>query len=111
KHLAVAEFIRRRPEPGCVPRDPGGMPERWDEFAVDELRLLLAGSRAAVERMMDRAHALAVRLPGTMAAYRSGRLRQSKVTIIVDITAPLDERECRAVEDLVLGRAHRLTPG
>jgi len=110
KHLAIAEFIRRRPEQGCEPAGPGGMPGRWDEFAADELRVLLAESRAAVERMMGRAHSLASRLPGTMAAFRSGRLRGSKVTIIVDVTEPLDEQESRAAEDLVLGRAGRLTP-
>ena len=60
---------------------------------------------------MDRAHALAARLPGTMALFRSGELRQSKVTIIVDATAPLDDQESRAAEELVLGRAARLTPG
>src|SRR5581483_10617922 len=111
KHLAVAEFIRRRPEKGCEPKDPGGMPSRWDEFAADELRVLLAESRATVERMMGRAHSLAARLPGTMARYRSGRLRHSNVFIIVYVTAPLDEQESRDVEDLLLGRAARLTPG
>ena len=110
KHLAIAEFIRRRPADGCEPEDPKDVPERWDEFAADELRVLLAESKSAVERMMDRAHALDRRLPGTMAQYRSGKLRLSKVTIIVDVTAPLDEQESRAAEDLVLGRAHRLTP-
>jgi Domain of unknown function (DUF222) len=110
KHLAIAEFIRRRPEAGCEPAEPGAMPERRDEFAVDELRVLLAESKAAVERLMDRAVALVQRLPGTMAAFRSGRLRQSKVTIIADVTAPLDDKESRAAEELVLGRAHRLTP-
>src|SRR5690349_9304904 len=110
KHLAIAEFIRRRPEQGCEPAGPGGMPARWDEFAVDELRVLLAESKAAAERMLDRALALASRLPGTMAQYRAGKLRQSKVTIIVDVTAPLDEEESRAAEDLVLGRAAQLTP-
>src|SRR5690349_15964983 len=110
KHLAVAEFIRRRPADGCEPEDPKDMPERSDEFAADELRVLLAESKAAVERMMDRAHALDRRLPGTMARYRSGRLRESKVTIIVDVTEPLDEQESRAAEELVLGRAARLTP-
>src|SRR5690242_12125154 len=110
KHLAIAEFIRRRPAGGCEPKEPGGMPQRWDEFAADELRVLLAESTAAVERMMDRAHALDRRLPGTMAQYRSGKLRLSKVTIIVDVTAPLDEQESRAAEDLVLGRAAQLTP-
>src|SRR5690242_19042804 len=110
KHLAIAEFLRRRPEPGCEPTEPGGMPQRWDEFAADELRVLLADSTAAVERMMDRAHSLAARLPGTMARYRSGRLRESKVTIIVDVTEPLDEQESRAAEERVLGRAAGLTP-
>ncbi|HEU5387529.1 MAG TPA: DUF222 domain-containing protein [Streptosporangiaceae bacterium] len=110
KHLAIAEFIRRRPEQGCEPAEPGGMPARWDEFAADELRVLLAESKAGVERMMDRAQSLAARLPGTMAAFRSGRLRQSKVTIIVDVTEPLDDQECRAAEELVLGRASQLTP-
>ena len=110
KHLAIAEFIRRRPEEGCEPEDPAGMPERWDEFAVDELRVLLAESKAVVERMMDRAQVLAQRLPGTMALYRSGGLRQSKVTIIVDVTAPLDDGEAKAAEEQVLGRAAQLTP-
>jgi hypothetical protein len=111
KHLAIAEFIRRRPEKGCEPAGPGGMPARWDEFAADELRVLLAESRAAIERMMDRALALAVRLPGTTALFRSGKLRLSKVTIIADGTAPLDEQESREAEERVLGRADRLTPG
>src|SRR6185437_4327329 len=110
KHLAIAEFIRRRPEKGCEPQYPMDMPARWDEFAVDELRVLLAESKSAVERMMDRAHALAQRLPGTMAQYRSGKLRPSKVTVIVDVTAPLDDDESRAAEEQVLGRAHQLTP-
>src|SRR5690349_24464397 len=73
KHLAIAECIRRRPEKGCEPEDPGGMPARWDEFAADELRGLLAESKASAERMLDRARSLAARLPGTMAAFRSGR--------------------------------------
>jgi hypothetical protein len=111
KHLAIAEFIRRQPEKGCEPEDPGGMPERWDEFAADELRVLLAESRATAERMMDRAQSLAQRLPGTMALYRSWRLRQSKVTIIADATALLDDGEAKAAEERVLGRAGRLTPG
>ena len=111
KHLAVAEFIRRRPEKGCEPKEPGGMPERWDEFAVDELRVLLAESKAAAEKLLDRAQALGTRLPGTMALYRSGKLRQSKVTIIVDVTAPLDDEEAQAAQERVLGRAQPATPG
>src|SRR5579859_7718267 len=75
KHAAVAEFIRRRPEEGCELTGPGQLPERWDEFAVDELRVRLAESKVAAERLMDRARDLAGRLPGTAAAFRSGKLR------------------------------------
>ena len=67
KHLAIAEFIRRRPEEGCELTGRGQVPERWDEFAVDELRLLLAESKAAAERLMDRA-----RGPGGPAAGDDG---------------------------------------
>jgi hypothetical protein len=111
KHAAVAEFIRRRPDPECGAAGPAQMPHIWDEFAVDELRVLLAENRAAAESMMDRSHDLAVKLPGTMALFGAGRLRESRVKIIVYATALLDQDESRAAEQLVLGRAARLTPG
>jgi hypothetical protein len=111
KHAAVAEFIRRRAEPDCSVDEASGMPPMWDEFAVDELRMLLAEHRGAAEDLMDRAHDLAVKLPGTMELFRDGRLPESRVKIIVYATAPLDPAEARAAEQLVLGRAGRLTPG
>jgi len=46
-----------------------------------------------------------------MALFGSGKLRQSKVTIIADGTGPLDADESRVAEEMVLGRAARLTPG
>jgi len=72
KHAAVAEFIRRRAEPDCGIDAVSGMPQVWDEFAADELRLVLAESRGAVEDLMSRAHDLAVKLPGTMALFGAG---------------------------------------
>jgi hypothetical protein len=87
------------------------MPPVWDEFAVDELRMLFAEHRGAAEDLMSRAHDLAVKLPGTMGLFLAGRLPESRVKIIVFATAPLDPAEVRAVEELVLGRAARLTPG
>ncbi|HEY2265781.1 MAG TPA: hypothetical protein VGI96_24370, partial [Streptosporangiaceae bacterium] len=111
KHAAVAEFIRRRPEPDCAVAGPAQMPPVWDEFAVDELRMLFAEQRGAAEDLMSRAHDLAVKLPGTMGLFRAGRLAESRVKIVVFATAPLDRDEARAVEGLVLGRAGRLTPG
>ena len=61
--------------------------------------------------MLDLAHDLEVKLPGTKAAFRDGILRQSKVAIIARATAVLDPAEARAAERLVLDRAGRLTPG
>jgi len=109
KHAAVGELIRRRPEPGREPvlDQPGG----WEEFTASELAYALADTRWAADNMLDLAEALAVRLPGTRAAFRSGILRHSKVEIIAAATAHLDPGEARAAEALVLDRAGRLTPG
>src|SRR2546421_669789 len=79
KHAAVAEFIRRRADPDAATGERSGMPQMWDEFAVDELRLLLAEHRGAAEDLMSRSHDLAVKLPGTMALFGAGRLPQAKV--------------------------------
>src|SRR5271165_6079801 len=111
KHAAVAEFIRRRPEPGCALEGPARMPASWDEFTVTELAAVLGESRAAAEDLLDRAHDLEVKLPGTRAAFRDGIVRESKVEIIVRATVVLDADEARAAEALVLDRAGRLIPG
>jgi hypothetical protein len=88
------------------------MPEGWHEFAVEELSCALGESRAAAEDLLDLAHSLAARLPGTMAALRDGILSQAKADIIAQATSALDPGESAAAEQLVLGRAARLTrPG
>ena len=110
KHAAVAEFIRRRPAPGCALEGPAQMPRDWEEFTAAELASLLAESRRATENILDLARDLTVKLPGTMAAFRDGTLRESKVWMIACATRALDEAEARAAEALVLGRAGRLTP-
>ena len=111
KCAAVAEFIRRRPRPGSPPEGPAQMPESWDESITVEVAGVLAESRRAADAMLDLAHDLEVKLPGTKAAFYDGVLRQSKVAIIVRATAVLDPAEARAAERLVLDRAGRLTPG
>jgi hypothetical protein len=111
KHAAVAELIRRRPEQGCAGEGPAQMPASWDEFTVTELATLLGESRGAAEDLLDLAHDLEVKLPGTRAAFRDGTLRASKVEIIARATAVLDPAEARAAEAMVLDRAGRLTPG
>jgi len=111
KHAAVAEFIRRRPAPDCAPKGPARMPEAWDEFSPDELAPALAQSRWAADDLLDLAHDLEVKLPGTKAAFLSGILQEYKARIIATATALLDPAEARAAEALVLGRAGTLTPG
>jgi len=111
KHAAIAEFIRRRPEPGCELEGPAQMPRDREEFTAAELASLLAESRGAAENLLDLARDLAVKLPGTMAAFLDGTLRESKVWMIAGATRALDAAEARAAEAKVLDRAGRLTPG
>ena len=111
KLAAVAELIRRRPEPGAVLAGPEQMPLVWEEFTETELTDALAETRWQAEAMLTLAHDLETKLPGTKAAFRAGVLRQSKVQIIANGVTALDPAEARAVERLVLGRAGRLTPG
>ena len=111
KHAALAEFTRRRPAPGHGPEGPAGMPAERAEFAGDEIAQLLAEGRGAAEGMLDLAWDLEVKLPGTRAAFRAGIVRHAKAQVIAWATAMLDPGEARAAEELVLGRAGRLTPG
>ena len=111
KLAAVAEHVRRHPEPGCEPEGPGRIPAGWDEFTADELACALAESRGRAEDLLTFAVRLAARLPGTAAALRAGVICRGKAEIIAWATALLDPDEARAAEELVLGRAGRLTPG
>ena len=86
------------------------MPAAWHEFTVAELGDALAETRQAATGILELAHDLETKLPGTKAAFRSGVLRLAKVEILARGTANLTPAEARAVETLVLGRAGRLTP-
>jgi hypothetical protein len=111
KLAAMAEFIRRRPRPGSPLEGPARMPESWDESISAEVAGVLAESCPAADAMLGLTYDLEVKLPGTKAAFRDGTLRQSKAAIIARATSVLDSAEARAAEQLVLGRAGRLTPG
>jgi hypothetical protein len=108
KHAAVAELIRRRPRSQDEP--VLSVPGDWEEFTATELSYALADTRPTAEGMLDLASALAVKLPGTSAAFRTGELRLSKVYTIVASVTVLDAEEARAAEARVLERAGRLTP-
>ena len=78
---------------------------------MTELAAVLGESRGGAEDLLDLAHDLEVKLPGTKAALRDGIVRASKAEMIARAVAVLDPAEARKAEALVLGRAGRLTPG
>src|SRR5271166_3155877 len=110
QHAAVAELIRRRPDPGCSVAGPAQMPAGWDEFTARELGAVLGVSAGDAEEILGLAHTLEVHLPGTKAAFRAGIVTHEKAAIIAWATALLDPEEARAAEALVLDRAGSLTP-
>ena len=111
EHAAVAEFIRRRAEPGHPLAGPARMPETWDEFTPVELAAVLGESRWTADQLLEVAEALEVKLPGTKAAFRDGIVSEAKAVIMARAVTALDPEEARRAEALVLGRAGRLTPG
>ena len=87
------------------------MPGAWAEFTDQELASVLAESRHAAESMLDLAHDLEHKLPGTSALFRTGLITRYKAQIIATACRPLDPGEARAAEAMVLDRAPGLTPG
>ena len=102
---AVAEFLRRRPDPGCPPRAAGGMPAVWDEHAGAELAVQLHLTPGAAEGLLSLAHDLAVKLPLTGAALRDGVIDLDKARTIAWYCFALSAAEARAAEKILLGLA------
>src|SRR5581483_3590978 len=112
KHAAVAELIRRRPAPGAaVLAGTGGMPEAYLDSAADEVKWALAETRPVADQMLGLAWDLEVKLPGTKALFREGRLRHAKVVIIARQADALYAAEARQAEQQILGQAPGLSPG
>ncbi len=102
---AVAEFIRRRPDPAGPPPRAGGMPGVWDEHAGAELALQLHLTPGAAEGLLSLAHDLAVKLPLTSAALRDGVIDLDKARTIAWYCFALTAAEARAAEKILLGLA------
>ena len=76
KHAAVAELLRRRPAPGAaVLEGTAGMPEAYLDSAGAEVKRALAENRQEADQVLGLAWDLEVKLPGTRALFRDGRLR------------------------------------
>ncbi len=101
--MAVGEFLRRRPDPGCPPPAAGGMPAVWDEHAGAELAVQLHLTPGAAEGLLSLAHDLTVKLPRTSAALRDGIIDLDKARTIAWYCFLLTPGEARAAEAIVLG--------
>jgi hypothetical protein len=101
--MVVAEFIRRRPKPGCPLEGPGRMPRVWDPLAVGELRAQLHLTAAQADVLLGLADDLVTRLPLCSAALRDGVIDESRAQLLSWRCAGLTDAEARAVDALVLG--------
>src|SRR6202522_4235366 len=101
--MGVAEFIRRRPEPGCKASLPGAMPERWGEQAAGELRNQLHVTPHAANDLLGLAHDLAAKLPRTSVALRDGIIDLEKAHTISLYCSPLTPAEAAAFEEILFG--------
>ena len=99
--MAVAEFIRRRPGPGCALEGPERMPEAWHEHACSELTAQLHITRHAADNLLGLAHDLTVKLPGTAAALRDGIIDAEKAYTIALRCSVLTPDEARAAEAIL----------
>ena len=99
--MTVAEFIRRRPGPGCALEGPGRMPRVWHEHAASELATQLHITGHAADDLLGLAHDLTVKLPGTAAALRDGIIDVEKARIIALRCWALTPDEARAAEAIL----------
>ncbi|MGH3319632.1 MAG: DUF222 domain-containing protein [Streptosporangiaceae bacterium] len=108
---AIAELGHRRPERG----DPGGPRTRTadgvSEFCPDEIAPALRVSRRSASLRLGLAVDLCDRLPGTLDALAGGDISLPHGRVIADEVACLPDDLARKVEERVLGRAWRQTPG
>ena len=110
KLAVIAELARRRP---VLEAPSSGRPAGTghDDFCADEIAHALAESRRKAGDLLTVADSLDAKLPSTRAALRDGVITLAKAQIITNAVTVLTAREARAAEQLVLGRAGRLTPG
>jgi len=94
----IAEFIRRRPAPGCGPEGRARMPRVWSEHACGELAAVLAVTGYEADWLLGLAWDLAVKLPATAAALRDGVIDLAGARAVAAWCAPLTAGEAAAAE-------------
>jgi len=99
--MAIAELIRRRPAPGCVPRGPARMPSVWAEGTAGELSVQLAITTRTAADQLGLAWDLTVKLPLTAQKLRDGVVDKVKTQIIAGACAVLTPEEAARAEAIL----------
>jgi hypothetical protein len=107
----IRALIRHRPLPGFGPKQPGGLPEAWQEYLAEEVALELGISKRAADALINLAWALEARLVLTARALDAGVISLSKARIIDDATSVLTDEQAAAAETLIAGRLAGSTHG
>jgi hypothetical protein len=89
----------------------GASTSQAQDSAVAEVGLMLRLSAQTAAGRVDDAWALCNRLPATLLALEQGRITLSKARILHAETAKLSDAHTAEVEQQVLAKAHRQTPG
>ena len=108
---AVAELGRRRGVTCEVAPERAPAEELAAAFAPDEVALALTLTQCAADYWMSLAVSLAMRLPGTLTALRTGSIDLGRAKLIDQFTTPLEGDLARKVEDRVLAKAPHQTTG
>jgi Domain of unknown function (DUF222)/HNH endonuclease len=85
--------------------------ELAQDLAASEIRAALTLTRRSADAQLDLARDLLDRHPRVWEALHEGRIDLPKARVIIDQTAPLDEKTARKVADTALERAGGETTG
>ena len=107
----IRALIRHRPLPGFGPKQPGGLPEAYQEYLTEEVALELGISRRAADALIGLAWALEARLVLTARALDAGVISLSKARIIDEATSVLTDQQAAEAEALIAGRLAGQTHG
>ena len=118
KARLVCGFAADRPEaadppagqPGAAVNARSPIPGT-SEFFVDELALVLNGSRRAADRLAADSWVLVQRLPDVEAALADGVLDRARARVFIDVLGATAAGVAEAVAPQVLPEAARLSPG
>ena len=104
--IGYAEALQLRDLAEFAAARPGTKPgERFSEWAADEISAAMRWTRNMAFARLHLAVTVTSRLPGTLAALSRGDLDMRGVQALAEITAPLDDKTAREVEEAVLPKA------